>query len=380
VFLLGAGASAEAGVPTTFEATKHLVEAINTAQGPWRKTAQALNFVCGALVAYDSAAGGSPYAGLDVERVMSAIELLAERETLEVTPFIGAWHPAVDEWDRPNPPPFFDNDFSRAVLGEGIHKPGRLISDLVASVTGRGSGRVYRRLASEMVQALRSLLVVKNGDEHYLAPLLDAAAEPGGITIATLNYDLAIEQLASSRAVDVQTGIERWVHNRTWGWKDDGLRLLKLHGSIDWCWDAAGKKNGEMPRKTIEISEKPHDDHRQPAVLFGQRGKLRAEGPFLSLLAEFERFLADAAELIVVGYSFRDEHINETIRHWTAEDSGRTITIVDPSFPESVGYYQEGFGPSLVTYLNPGKYEREPWQPRVTVLREVASKTLPTLV
>src|SRR5687768_10638163 len=102
--LLGAGASVEAGVPASFAMTQQLVSRIN---GEHRQTAQALNFICGALVGHDSAGGADPYAGLDVERVFAAVQLLAERRTLEVTPFVANWHPAVDEWDRPRQPPAF---------------------------------------------------------------------------------------------------------------------------------------------------------------------------------------------------------------------------------------------------------------------------------
>jgi hypothetical protein len=58
---------------------------------------------------------------------------------------------------------------------------------------------------------------------------------------------------------------------------------------------------------------------------------LVASGPFLSLLLEFERLLESATRLIIIGYSFRDDHVNEVIRRWLADDASRTITIVDPS-------------------------------------------------
>ena len=88
LFLLGAGASAEAGIPTTFEMTRRLVEGIEDQGG--LHYAQVLNFVCGALIAHDAAEEGkSPYEGLDVERVFAAVELLAERRDLEVTPLRG---------------------------------------------------------------------------------------------------------------------------------------------------------------------------------------------------------------------------------------------------------------------------------------------------
>ena len=94
---MGAGASVEAGVPASFDMTKTLVEKLGDKR---RWVAEPLNFVCGALMAYDSAGGASPYAGLDIERVFAAVQLLAERRTLEVTPFVAAWHPAVDAHDQ----------------------------------------------------------------------------------------------------------------------------------------------------------------------------------------------------------------------------------------------------------------------------------------
>ena len=42
----------------------------------------------------------------------------------------------------------------------------------------------------------------------------------------------------------------------------------------------------------------------RPAVSFGQRNKLTAEGPFLDLLRAFQVELAKADRLTVIGYSF----------------------------------------------------------------------------
>jgi hypothetical protein len=69
----------------------------------------------------------------------------------------------------------------------------------------------------------------------------------------------------------------------------------------------------------------------QPAVIFGQRNKLTAEGPFLKMFSVFQNQLAEADELIVIGYSFRDIHINESIADWFNYGSARKITVVDPN-------------------------------------------------
>src|SRR4051794_14340700 len=96
--------------------TEALVRGINEQRGA--TSAQGLHFVCGALIMHDAAKGLNPFRGLDVERVFAAVELLAERSDLEVTPFVSAWHPAVNEWDRPRSSPFFDRELQRALLAK----------------------------------------------------------------------------------------------------------------------------------------------------------------------------------------------------------------------------------------------------------------------
>jgi hypothetical protein len=73
---------------------------------------------------------------------------------------------------------------------------------------------------------------------------------------------------------------------------------------------------------------------RESAIVFGGRGKLRAEGPYLSLLAELEMVMTRVERLVIVGYSFRDDHVNEVIRRWTTERDSNRIVVIDPRFPE----------------------------------------------
>ncbi len=79
----------------------------------------------------------------------------------------------------------------------------------------------------------------------------------------------------------------------------------------------------------------------RPAVVFGQRNKLTAEGPFLDLLRSFRDGLAGADRLTVVGYSFRDPHINEYLSQWLNEDEGRRIRVIDPGFEGNREPYAE---------------------------------------
>jgi hypothetical protein len=361
--------------------TEKLVEGINREQ-QYTQTTQALNFVCGALVAYDAAAGISPYAGLDVERVFAAVELLAERRTLEVTPFVAAWHPAVDAWDRPREPAFFGRNLKRALVSQFDSDVGRELKKFVDSMVATGDGETYRALADRIFSQLRSLVATTAKDVRYLGPLVAASQRPGGLTIATLNYDLSIEQACEAGGIDCETGIEGWTRDRRWNWPSDAVRLLKLHGSIEWAWQEIWPDGDtlSMRHKAVTKITNPREADGQPVVVFGQRGKLRAEGPFLSLLAEFEQQLAGARELIIIGYSFRDDHINETIRQWTTEDESRTITVVDPQLdPANPPSPRRGFQGELLNSLNRMARDDQVPDGRVRVIGRTAAEALPQL-
>lgn len=314
--LLGAGASVEAGVPATFDMTEQLASSMaarHVGAGLALDMVSALHFVCGALLQYDGATGASPFRGLDVERVFAAVGLLAERNVLEVSPFVTSWHPAVDAWEMPGP----ENTFAA--------------------------------LARAMLVELRSLVATTAEQVRYLDPLIRAAGGRPGLTIATLNYDRTLEQAGAAAGLRVDTGMATWVHTGRWSWSSKGIRLLKLHGSIDWSWEDDTPQRGRLPSRYVVQSGDPELDDRPPVLVFGHRGKLRAEGPFLSLLAAFERHLSDADRLIVIGYSFRDDHVNEMIRRWTFDTRRRhRIVVVDPHATSTITGASPEFWRALV--------------------------------
>jgi SIR2-like domain len=294
---------------------------------------------------------------------------------------VSAWHPAVDVWDRQRAPGFFDSNLQTAILDGRGPRPQALIEQLIDARTGIGSGRTYSELERQMIDELRGIV----GDPQnldYLRPLTDSARDRSGLWVATLNYDLAVERASQAHGASVYTGIEDWIANRAWNWATAAdIKLLKLHGSIDWRWDRAEDEQGQMPVATVVHTSEPESDSRTPVVLFGQRGKLREEGPFLSLLAEFELALAKADRLVVMGYSFRDPHINTVIRRWTRGDLTRTMVVVDPNFPDNRQWRQDvDFRKELLAYLTPPSWKSEPDFPnRLDVLRVKASEALALL-
>jgi SIR2-like domain len=356
--LLGAGASAEAGVPMSFAMTRKIIRHV-CGRPQWLPTDRLLRFVCEALIT-DDASRGEDREDLDLERVFTAVELLSRRRDLDVTPFVAAWRSPLDELD---PMPAFDVE--------------------------SGDGRVGRALAFQMMEALVASLATTEDSVRYLIPLVTAGQRRRGISIATLNYDLSIELACTSAHVPVHTGLESWAAEGRWRWPTRGVRLLKLHGSIDWAWqqDYAGDVN-RMPPRQVLLSDPgdPQVLEVDRALLFGHGGaKLRADGPFLPLLAQFESQLAAANRLVIIGYSFRDTHINEILRRWVNDDLQRNVIIIDPHFPDHDEVMESDpllnlFRDELYISLHPDAYRRpgdrdsaDLFDVRVMVIRKPAS-------
>lgn len=380
VVLLGAGASAEAGVPTTRQMTERLVgEVQNDHQAQYDGSADALNYVVGASIAHATAQGVGVFESLDVEQLFSAVQLLAERRTLEVAPFVGSWRVEVERFDRQRWPSRLGSDLSKSLVQGDDNKVEDLLRTAIQSELGGGDGKVFRALLEYMTSALRRVVHIEKSEAvSYLHPIV-LLARKSQLTVATLNYDRALEMACEANGVSCSTAIESWSESGRLACPTSDVYLLKLHGSIDW-WiktiHPGHSPNGSLPQTEVGFSSDPLEDRRPPAIVFGQRGKLRTEGPFLKILAEFEEALTKTRELVVVGYSFRDEHVNELIRRWLNSDMARHITVIDPSFPQGRRWAGDDFRMELNNNLlpldQPTKMQPH-FEPRMSIVREVAS-------
>jgi hypothetical protein len=296
-----------------------------------------------------------------------------------VTPFVSSWHPAVDAWDRPlqGLTGATDTRLRKSILEERGPSPTQLITGLIDErIAGDADSTVYAELARRMVSELRSLVRTTPKQVQYLEPLARAATQQGGLTVVTLNYDLSIEHAATSAGVSLSTGIADMEDGNLVDWPQDGVRLMKLHGSVDWAWHDAQAQDGYLPFDYVGAVDPREDRYERPAMIFGQRGKLRADGPFLTLLAEFEDQLSRCGHLISIGYSFRDDHVNEILRRWIDEDIARKVTVVDPSWPDGMDWRGD-FRELMNRHLVPGSWMADPnFERRLTVRQESCSEFL----
>jgi len=203
----------------------------------------------------------------------------------------------------------------------------------------------------QTVDVLVRLLVdlVRIGDKGalwYLLPLANAG-KACPLTIASLNYDLAIEYACALAGVPCTTGIESWERTAEFPKPEAGIDLLKLHGSINWEYrQSVWRLSGIPEDKVVSISTgevvEPRFPDIVPAVIFGSGNKLTATGPFLSLLATFAQRLEEHDLLLVCGYSFQDIHINEILRRWfNRKPQRRLISIEAPDAPQGDHWFAQ---------------------------------------
>lgn len=342
IILLGAGASVDANIPTAIGMTKEM--AAQFKQNKIGKELNVLNFVIGGLVFNAGINNEDPFDGINIEDVFSATELLSKRHFSEIFPFIGQWHPYIVELEK-NEPKLRDklSSFCDISNKRQFHDFVSKIDDILAEISVPSAGAIFQRTNNLLLRLLCRLVWIDDPLKvKYLSQLVKYVSRHN-MTIATLNYDNTIEIAASDNEIQVVTaGITSRIETGLFEKPTSEIELLKLHGSIDWEIEI------ERPNSTSffphYIVKKISNDrikkirnawvksqgfnHHSPGVIFGAGNKLTAKGPFLALFNTFKQRLEESDELIVIGYSFRDDHINELIYSWLNRKHKSRIVIV----------------------------------------------------
>ena len=147
-----------------------------------------------------------------------------------------------------------------------------------------------------------------------------------------LNYDtlienaLAIERITFSDGID--GGVTGWWNPETFNQKVLEARVLKLHGSIDWC-EIAGDS---LPRRIApKLTVKDMLDRR--ILIWPASTKYRETqlDPFAQLSEQTRRILRPTENsqcvLVICGYGFGDSHINIEIDTALRESAGNLTVI-----------------------------------------------------
>lgn len=289
--LLGAGASVEAGVPTTVKfADQFLARVRESSSGSdeGRKDGEALDAILPGLVAWLEGQGRV----LDIEAIY---EFLIRLDS-----------PTTDY-------------FVNAVLSDPSHKVD------VPSL---------RRLRTELEEFIRAKTWVDAAHVPYLEPLLGLTPPDAPLRVFSTNYDTCIEALCTARRLRWSDGFSPFWDPAAFRSKGLHVVLHKLHGSVLWYRDEHGGyfSSALRPSATSGAPLQSFYSRCDPLLIFPAR-KESNEAPLADNLSILRRFLSRRdrrAVLVVLGYSFRDEQIRRVVLDGLNQNRHLHVLLVDP--------------------------------------------------
>lgn len=229
-----------------------------------------------------------------------------------------------------------------ATLRSGIHADGlpspsvedyltqiRSLRQVAGSQTVRGLNRseledLDTRISEAIVGLVNKPLPDRPTPYHSLAQWISATERPDPVELFTTNYDLLLEHALEAVRVPLFDGfvgahrpffdnraIEQDILPSRW------CRVWKLHGSINWQLGP----NASVTRSTEVqpgLSRVIHPSH----LKYDESRRM----PYLALIDRLRSFLRkSSAVLVVAGYSFRDEHLNEVVAQALYSNPGLMI-------------------------------------------------------
>lgn len=177
------------------------------------------------------------------------------------------------------------------------------------------------------------------------------------IDLVTLNHDTILEAGLSSRGVswcdgfgDQVYGVREWLP-QTYEVKAVGLRLFKLHGSVDWSRISVRDQNGRpLSASRVAIPVEPFVNGRRPLPdgntlqieddLMCLRGSVfkrlaYSDSIYLEMIQRVRAGFLHSNQLCVIGYGFRDRGVNLLLQEWISQTrQGCTLIVIDKNLPQ----------------------------------------------
>lgn len=285
ILLLGAGASADAGIPTASGMVSNIEQMIQT-ELKWKEYKGVFDYIKSSI-RYADGIKGAFNENLNIERLVNTLSELEKKEEHTIYPFIANWNMKLLE-----------------VGGQDFQK--------------------IKNFKEMIIEQLKDWVTMDDYSKaNYYSGISRFQKQYNfSLRVFTLNYDLCLEKNCSD--VRVEMGFDKELRN--WDWRRFDFNennpveifLYKLHGSIDWWRDQNGN---------LTFSDDVKGAH-SPDLIFGTNYKLQYVDPYLFFVYEFRKYSLEAKLIVTIGYGFGDEHINGIIGQAAKSNDGLRLVCV----------------------------------------------------
>jgi hypothetical protein len=292
IFLLGAGASAEAGIPVS--AT--MIDLVETSlkepldRDLYHHVKSAIYFSAGLKGRFAASVQ------FNIETLVNTLYELERNEEHPLYPFIASWN-------------------SRFVA--------------LAGADFKEVRKFRQRILADLKKWMCPEDTSKADYYRGFVPLQRDLNYP--LHVFSLNYDLCVENLQSND-FRVETGFANYGPSHAWDWERfvdleasnnlaPQLVLYKLHGSINW------KRSAET-KELFCVQQIESVDADKMEVIFGREFKLEAADPYLFFAYKFRDLSLEARLIVALGYGFGDSHINKMLTQSLRSDPERRLLVI----------------------------------------------------
>jgi hypothetical protein len=292
ILLLGAGASVDAGVPSSPMMIDDIERLLKTPE--WKRFEKLYHQIKSAIHYKEGIKGRfNTDVSYNIETLVNTLTELERNEDHPIYPFIATWNSRLLA--------YAGHDF------EHLHD-----------------------FRLEILKTLKNWVQLENrkNAEYYCGLKQFQRVLQFPLKVFSLNYDLCVEELDGD-SFRVETGFAD-VGGSPWEWKrfdetnpeaePPEVYLYKMHGSINWKRDEA--------ENLICVNHCGNIAPEQMQIIFGRDFKLEAADPYLFFAFEFRRCSLDARGIVSIGYGFGDEHINKMLKQALRLDDKKRLIVV----------------------------------------------------
>lgn len=199
-------------------------------------------------------------------------------------------------------------------------------------------------MIDDLKDFIKSKAIVSEEKIKYLLPFLWFIEEFRPFDIISLNYDTCIEQFCNIHKLTYQDGFDVHWNPKSFATENTDIRLYKLHGSVMWYQSDRGGYIKLPVMTNVSKIQLITGEKAENLMLYPMQKWDYAE-PLLELLIEIKHLLESETckFLIVVGYSFRDDHIRKILWDAGRKNKALHLILVDPKayeiYHEKLKYY-----------------------------------------